>query len=69
MPGVIEMLKALQVPMCIALCGPMPKIRQSLEASGLAPYLGDNLFVLYEVGSLKPEPGLFDVSTLNRTHG
>ncbi|WNB78038.1 HAD-IA family hydrolase [Methylomonas koyamae] len=59
MPGVIEMLEALHVPKCIASSGPMPKIRQSLEISGLAPYFGDNLFSSYEVGSWKPEPGLF----------
>jgi len=59
MPGVIEMLDALKLPKCIASSGPMPKIRQSLEISGLAPYFGDNLFSSYDVGSWKPEPVLF----------
>ncbi len=59
MPGVIEMLEELNLPRCVASSGPMPKIRQSLEVSGLAPYFGDSLFSSYDVGSWKPEPGLF----------
>ncbi|MGY6275248.1 HAD-IA family hydrolase [Methylomonas sp. MgM2] len=59
MPGAIEMLDALNLPKCIASSGPMPKIRQSLEISGLASYFGENLFSSYDVGSWKPEPGLF----------
>jgi HAD superfamily hydrolase (TIGR01509 family) len=59
MPGAIEMLDALNLPKCIASSGPMPKIRQSLKISGLASYFGDNLFSSYDVGSWKPEPGLF----------
>lgn len=59
MPGVLEMLEATNVPKCIASSGPPLKIRQALQVSGLAPYFGDNLFSSYEVGSWKPEPGLF----------
>jgi HAD superfamily hydrolase (TIGR01509 family) len=59
MPGVIEMLEDLRLPKCIASSGPMSKIRQSLEVSGLASYFGDNLFSSYDVGSWKPDPGLF----------
>ncbi|WP_017842806.1 HAD-IA family hydrolase [Methylotuvimicrobium buryatense] len=58
-PGVPEMLEGMNFPKCIASSGPPLKIRQALQVSGLAPYFGDNLFSSYEVGSWKPEPGLF----------
>jgi len=41
------------------LNGPPLKIRQALQISRLAPYFGDSIFSSYEVGSWKPEPGLF----------
>ncbi len=59
MPGVLEMLEATNYPKCIASSGPPLKIHQALQISGLAPYFGDNTFSWYEVGSWKPEPGLF----------
>jgi beta-phosphoglucomutase-like phosphatase (HAD superfamily) len=59
MSGVLDMLEATNFPKCIASSGPPLKIRQSLRISGLAPYFGDSLFSSYEVGSWKPEPGLF----------
>ncbi|ASF46480.1 haloacid dehalogenase [Methylovulum psychrotolerans] len=59
MPGVLEMLEHISFPKCIASSGPLLKIRQALQISGLAPYFGDNIFSSYEVGSWKPEPGLF----------
>lgn len=59
MPGVLEMLEATNFPKCIASSGPPLKIYQALKVSGLAPYFGGNIFSSYEVGSWKPEPGLF----------
>jgi HAD superfamily hydrolase (TIGR01509 family) len=59
MPGVLEMLATLTSPKCISSSGPLPKIRQALEVSGLAAYFGDNLFSSYVIGSWKPDPGLF----------
>ncbi len=59
MPGVLEMLEVTNFPKCIASSGPPLKIRQALQVSGLAPYFGANIFSSYEVGSWKPEPGLF----------
>ncbi|TRW97151.1 HAD-IA family hydrolase [Candidatus Methylobacter oryzae] len=59
MPGVLEMLETTNFPKCIASSGPPLKIRQTLQVSGLAPYFDDNIFSSYEVGSWKPEPGLF----------
>jgi len=59
MPGVHQMLAALDCPMCIASSGPMAKIRRSLSVSQLAPFFGSHVFSSYDVGSWKPDPGLF----------
>lgn len=59
MPGVPEMLSALDLPRCVASSGPPLKIHQALQVSGLAPFFGDHIFSSYEVGSWKPDPGLF----------
>lgn len=59
MPGVLEMLEATNFQKCIASSGPLLKIRQALQVCGLGPYFGDRIFSSYEVGSWKPEPGLF----------
>jgi len=59
MPGVLDMLKMIDCPKCIASSGPSLKIRQALEVSGLASYFGDDLFSSYDIGSWKPEPDLF----------
>ncbi len=62
MPGVMAMLDVLQaMPLatCIASSGPRAKIAHSLRLTGLAPRFGDRVFSGYEVGSWKPDPGLF----------
>jgi HAD superfamily hydrolase (TIGR01509 family) len=58
-PGVIEMLNALPFASCVASGGPALKIRHALEVSGLSSYFGSRVFSSYEVGSWKPDPGLF----------
>ena len=59
MPGVAAALARLGLPMCIVSNGPIAKIRQTLRVSGLAAHFGERLFSAYEVGSWKPDPGLF----------
>jgi HAD superfamily hydrolase (TIGR01509 family) len=59
MPGVREMLSQLRHPYCLASNGPLMKIQQTLEVTGLASFFGDRLFSAYEVGRWKPAPGLF----------
>jgi HAD superfamily hydrolase (TIGR01509 family) len=59
MPGVDAALAALDLPMCIVSNGPIAKIRQNLRVAGLAGHFGERLFSAYEVGSWKPDPGLF----------
>jgi len=58
-PGTHRMLDSLPYACCVASSGPMAKIRQALAVSGLAGYFGDRVFSSYDVGSWKPEPGLF----------
>lgn len=57
--GVPKMLETLDYPCCIASSGPMAKIQQALAVTGLAHHFGDRLFSSYDVGSWKPDPGLF----------
>lgn len=58
--GIREALDKLSdFPRCVASNGPLRKIRLSMRLSGLAPYFGDHLFSAYEVGSWKPDTGLF----------
>lgn len=58
-PGVHQMLETLEYPYCVASSGPMKKIRKALKISSLESFFGERIFSSYEVGSWKPEPGLF----------
>jgi len=57
--GVPEMLKTLEYPFCIASSAPIAKIRKALNATNLSHYFGERLFSSYDIGSWKPDPGLF----------
>jgi len=57
--GATALLEALTRPACVASNGPLAKTRSSLAITGLARFFGDHVFSAYEVGSWKPEPGLF----------
>ena len=57
--GVIELIESLTIPFCIASSGPRQKIEHALKVTGLDKYFKDNIFSAHEVGSWKPEPGLF----------
>lgn len=59
MPGARELLASLTQPFCVASSGPRAKIELSLSLTGLAPLVNGRLFSSYEVGSWKPEPGIF----------
>ena len=58
-PGAVELVQALRLPMCVASSGPRDKIELSLSLTGLLPYFKDRIFSGYELGSWKPDPGLF----------
>lgn len=57
--GVKETLEKIDIPICVASSGPMHKIQESLDLTGLSDFFGDDLFSAYDVSSWKPDPGLF----------
>ena len=57
--GVEDVLGTLSVATCVASSGPPEKIRLSLGVTGLSKYFQERLFSSYDVGSWKPDPGLF----------
>jgi HAD superfamily hydrolase (TIGR01509 family) len=59
MPGTDAMLGALQVPRCVASSGPRPKIVHALQVTGLTRHFGEKIYSSYDIGSWKPDPGLF----------
>ena len=62
MPGVKEVLKKIQLPVCVASSGPIPKIETALRVTGLKKYFGDRLFSAYVIKAWKPDPKLFLVA-------
>jgi HAD superfamily hydrolase (TIGR01509 family) len=46
-------------PFAIGTNGPREKAEITLGITGLRPFFGERLFCAPEVGSFKPEPGLF----------
>lgn len=59
MPGARDLLQGLCIPCCVATNGPREKVEQTLALTGLRSYFGERVFTAYEVGSFKPDPGLF----------
>ena len=57
-PGACDFLEHSTHARCIASSGPMDKINHALTVSGLAKYF-DHIFSSYDVGSWKPDRGLF----------
>lgn len=57
--GVEALLRELRVPFCVASNGPGEKMEVSLRATGLLPYFEGRIVSAYDIGSWKPEPGLF----------
>lgn len=58
-PGALELLTRLHIPFCVATNGPREKVEMTLSMAGLRHLFGDRVFSAYEVGSFKPDPGLF----------
>jgi len=59
MPGAHDMLRALSLPACVASSAPQAKIRHALSLTGLLPFFEGRIFSAYDIGSWKPDPGLF----------
>ena len=58
-PGIEQVLDALDVPSCVASNGPHDKMRRTLEITGLLPRFESRLFSADDVGRPKPAPDLF----------
>jgi HAD superfamily hydrolase (TIGR01509 family) len=57
--GALELVRSLRRPFCVASSGPREKIELSLSVTGLLPFFRNAIFSSYEVGTWKPDPGLF----------
>lgn len=58
-PGVKAVLEGLKIPFCVASSGPVEKIKLNLTVTGLIPYFENRIFSGYDIGSWKPDPGVF----------
>lgn len=57
--GASTLLEAIELPCCVVSSGPREKIELSLSLTGLRHHFDDRIFSSYELGSWKPEPGIF----------
>lgn len=57
--GVVELLRAMRLPYCVASNGTPKRMRMTLEAAGLAPFFEGRMFTAAEVANPKPAPDLF----------
>ena len=58
-PGILEVLKTLTLPTCVASSGTHEKMRVTLGSSGLYDYFEGRIFSATEVERGKPHPDLF----------
>jgi HAD superfamily hydrolase (TIGR01509 family) len=58
-PGAKALLQSLRIPFAVATNGPREKAELTLTLTGLRDLLGERVFCAPEVGSYKPDPGLF----------
>jgi HAD superfamily hydrolase (TIGR01509 family) len=57
--ALLQALQQRQMPFAIGTNGPREKAEITLGVTGLRHFFGERLFCAPEVGSFKPEPGLF----------
>jgi HAD superfamily hydrolase (TIGR01509 family) len=57
--GVEAVLRSVKQPYCVASNATRDKTERSLRTTGLLGYFGERIFSAYDIGSFKPEPGLF----------
>ncbi|WP_339759831.1 HAD-IA family hydrolase [uncultured Hoeflea sp.] len=58
-PGVRDVLATLTVPYCIATSAPRTKVMHALKKTQLSEFFKDRIFSSYDIGSWKPDPGIF----------
>jgi len=59
MPGVVETIRALSIPYCLATSSSPERMRKSLEITGLSALFQGRAFTASEVARGKPAPDLF----------
>ncbi|MFF0150599.1 HAD family hydrolase [Micromonospora sp. NPDC005203] len=59
MPGVLDVIRLLDVPFCVASNGRPKKVALMLQTSGLARYFEHQIFTAADVAHGKPAPDLF----------
>ena len=57
--GIKELLPKITKPFCVASSGPREKIDLNLAITGLSEFFNRNIYSSYDIGSWKPEPGIF----------
>jgi HAD superfamily hydrolase (TIGR01509 family) len=57
--GISDLLDRITIPFCVASSGPIEKIRLNLTITGLINRFEGKIFSSYDIGSWKPEPGIF----------
>jgi len=57
--GVHELLNKIKIPIGVASSGPAEKIRLNLNTTNLINFFGENIFSSYDIGSWKPDPGIY----------
>ncbi|MCJ8315075.1 MAG: HAD-IA family hydrolase [Saccharospirillaceae bacterium] len=55
----LDDISLINIHKCVASSGPVQKINSALRITGLAHFFDGLIFSSYDVGSWKPEPGLF----------
>jgi HAD superfamily hydrolase (TIGR01509 family) len=57
--GALPLVGSLRLPIAVASNAPLAQTTLSLEVTGLLPHFASRVFSAHDVGSWKPEPGLF----------
>jgi HAD superfamily hydrolase (TIGR01509 family) len=58
-PGIVELIASLDIPICVASNGRREQVEFSLSLTGLLPHFTGRIFSSYDIGVWKPEPDLF----------
>jgi len=57
--GALRLVESLRIPFCVASTGPRKKIEENLRITNLYTHFAGKIFSGYEIGSWKPDPGIF----------
>ena len=58
-PHIETLIRNLDIPFCTASSAPREKIELTLGLTGLLPLFSGRIFSAYDIGSWKPDPGIF----------